>query len=83
MDGEISTEKQFTTSTLSVGVHNIYFKVIDDEEKWSSKDEIMLRILPENHAPVGDISVSEVSVYVGEQVNFSAENISHWEVVLF
>ena len=76
MDGEISTDQQFSIDTLSVGEHTVYLKVTDDEGKWSSKDDLVLTILPENHAPVGNISVSEESVYVGEQINFSAENIS-------
>ena len=76
LDGEISTDQQFSTNTLSVGEHTVYLKVTDDEGKWSSKDDLVLTILPENHAPVGNISVFEESVHVGEQVNFSAENIS-------
>ena len=75
MDGEISTDQQFSTNTLSVGDHTIYLKVIDDEGKWSSKDDFVLTILPENHAPIGNIGVSEESIHVDEQVNFSAEYI--------
>ena len=72
LDGEISTDKEFSTNTLSVGEHTVYLKVIDDEGEWSSKDNLALTILPENHAPVGNINASGDT----EQINFTAENIS-------
>ena len=76
MDGEISTDQQFSTNTLSVGEHTIYLKVIDDEGKWSSKKDLVLTVLPENHAPEGNLSISSEFADVDEFINFSAEYIS-------
>jgi len=37
IDGEISTDAQFSTSDLSIGTHTIYFKVRDDDGIWSTE----------------------------------------------
>ena len=36
IDGPLSTERSFSTSTLSVGEHTITFEVKDDEGRWST-----------------------------------------------
>jgi parallel beta-helix repeat protein len=45
-DGQLSTSRTFSTSTLSVGTHTIYFKVKDDEGDWSTEDTGTLLITP-------------------------------------
>ena len=37
IDGPLSTETSFSTSTLSEGIHTIFFKVQDDEDVWSNE----------------------------------------------
>ena len=44
-DGYLSSQKSFTTSSLSVGTHKIYFKVKDDENEWSSEVSETLTIV--------------------------------------
>jgi len=39
LSGQLSTEKTFSTTSLTVGKHNIFFKVMDNDYTWS--DEIM------------------------------------------
>jgi PKD repeat protein len=78
LDGEISTDQQFSTDTLSVGEHTVYLKVVDDEGKWSSKDDITLRILPENHPPIAiaNIDPADGQIRVNETVNFQGNQSS-------
>ncbi len=37
IDGQLSTSSEFSTTSLSVGTHIIYFKVKDNEGAWSSE----------------------------------------------
>ena len=37
-DGQLSIEQSFTTTSLSVNTHRIYFKVQDDDGAWSDED---------------------------------------------
>jgi len=79
VNSEISTDKEFSTNTLSVGEHTIYLKVIDDEDKWSSKKDITLQILPENHPPIAIANIdhpAEGPVRVNETVNFQGNQSS-------
>jgi hypothetical protein len=46
LDGELSTSATFSTSTLSVGTHNIYFRVQDDDGEWSIETSRQLTITP-------------------------------------
>ena len=66
IDGQLSTSKEFSTSSLSIGSHIIYFKVKDNEEYWSSEKTASLIInevedeqdpvnLSENQEPVAVI----------------------------
>lgn len=45
-DGQLSTYSEFSTSSLSVGTHTIYFKVQDNEGTWSSEKIASLTINP-------------------------------------
>ena len=42
IDGQLSTSPSFSTSSLSVGAHTIYFKVKDSHNAWS--DEILMSL---------------------------------------
>jgi len=44
LDGYLSTQQSFTTKTLSVGTHTIYFKVLDDDGAWSSEQSSSVTI---------------------------------------
>ena len=46
IDGQLSTESEFSSSSLSVGTHTIYFKVKDNEGTWSSEKTASLTINP-------------------------------------
>ncbi len=46
LDGQLSTNSEFSLSTLSVGTHTIYFKVKDNEGVWSSEKTASLTINP-------------------------------------
>ena len=46
IDGQLSTSASFTTSTLSVGTHTIYFKVQDNNGSWSGEVSESLTINP-------------------------------------
>jgi len=45
-DGQLSTQASFSSSTLSVGTHTIYFKVKDDDDLWSTEVSETLVINP-------------------------------------
>ncbi|MCK4365471.1 MAG: PKD domain-containing protein [Thermoplasmatales archaeon] len=51
IDGDLSTEASFTTSTLRLGTHTIYFKVKDDGDKWSYEVYDTLEIIPSSGDP--------------------------------
>ncbi|UCE73795.1 MAG: S8 family serine peptidase, partial [Methanomassiliicoccales archaeon] len=44
IDDFLSDSQSFSTSSLSIGLHLIYFSVQDDDEVWSLEDFILLRI---------------------------------------
>ena len=46
IDSQLNTESSFSTSSLSVGTHTIYFKVKDDDGAWSTEDTETLVINP-------------------------------------
>ena len=69
-DDLLSTSKSFTTSSLSVGTHTIYFKVRDNDGKWSP--EVSGTVTVKNEPPIANIdSISAHRVIVGEEVSFS------------
>ena len=56
LDGTINTEQSFSTSTLSIGIHTIYFKVMDNASAWSTEKTASITInSPVNHAPIAYI----------------------------
>jgi parallel beta-helix repeat protein len=44
LDGTLSTQQSFSTSTLSLGTHTIYFKVMDNDDAWSTEKTATLTI---------------------------------------
>lgn len=69
-DGYLSSSSSFSTSSLSVGSHTIYFKVKDDDGAWSSQDTESLTINPLTYQL--SISVSIVSPPIlGETISLS------------
>jgi hypothetical protein len=71
LDGQLSASSSFSTTTLSVGTHKIYFKVKDNRESWS--DEIMREVIvlslpavyithPENKGTVEGVTTINVDV---------------------
>ena len=44
LDGDLSSDSSFTTSSLSKGEHTIYFKVKDNNGRWSSEDSATLSV---------------------------------------
>jgi PKD repeat protein len=60
LDGELSTSSNFSTATLSVGIHTVYFKVKDNEGEWSEEVEREITVLS---APM---------VYISSPVNQQA-----------
>ena len=56
LNGTLNTEQTFSTSTLSIGAHTIYFKVRDNDDVWSTEKTASITINPPvNHAPIAYI----------------------------
>ncbi len=73
-DGQLSTAKAFTSTSLSVGVHTISLSVQDNDGAWSSTRTTTLTIKA-SPQPVID-SITPATVYAGQTVTFHghAEN---------
>ena len=72
IDGLLSTDEDFSTTDLQVGIHNITFRVQDDSDDWSFPAFSQLQILA-NQAPVVTIdSVSPNPAHPGEVISFQA-----------
>ncbi len=71
IDGQLSDQASFSTSSLSIGEHIIYFKVQDEEGEWSEADTDTLTIL-ENQPPIAYIdSISPNPAEEGTLVTFT------------
>ena len=57
LDGQLNSDQTFSTTTLSVGTHTIYFKVKDNDNDWSSEVTATVCISPENSIPVASIEM--------------------------
>ena len=72
LDGPLSTDEDFSTTSLSVGQHNISFRVQDDTGDWSYPVFDQVTVLA-NQAPVAVIdSVSPNPAHPGQTVSFQA-----------
>lgn len=75
IDGFLSNESVFSTS-LSVGIHDISFRVKDDDNEWSDAVHETLTINPMNKKPLAFIdSITPNPAFEGEEVNFSGHAI--------
>jgi hypothetical protein len=70
IDGDLSTEPSFSTSSLTAGIHKINFSVKDDGNLWSDKVNISLEIL-ENMPPNPPFIAGDSKGKPGEEVEFS------------
>ena len=69
IDGELSIQSQFSTSSLSVGTHTISFTVKDNNNIWSLQAQKTL-VINENIPPTAYIdSISPNPAYEGETVH--------------
>ena len=67
IDGLLSTQASFNSTSLSPGNHTIYFQVKDNSSLWSSKSDKWLYI---NDQPIGTIvSVSPTTVYTNGSIS--------------
>lgn len=72
LDGQLSTQNTFSSSSLSIGTHIIYFKVKDNDGDWSSEKTVSLIVNPsENQIPLAFIdSIIPNPSEVGKKVYF-------------
>ncbi|UCG68990.1 MAG: PKD domain-containing protein [Thermoplasmata archaeon] len=70
IDGILSPERSFSTSSLSVGEHEITFKVQDDKEMWSQSESITLVVNekdgkePTNGWEIGDFILTMILLII-------------------
>jgi parallel beta-helix repeat protein len=77
IDGFINDEKSFSSNELSIGTHQIYFKVRDNDGEWSTEKSTYITVSNNvNKAPIAlIIYVKPEAVYNGEMVYFKGEGI--------
>jgi hypothetical protein len=78
IEGELSDLSSFSITSLTIGTHEISFKVKDDNETWSGFDFVTLTINtePPNQAPLAHInSISPNPALEGEIVTFSGYGV--------
>ena len=73
LDGLLSTKASFTSSNISTGVHEIYFKVEDDDHTWSFADiETLIIKSPNSNLPPEKPSITgETNGKIGEIYNYT------------
>jgi parallel beta-helix repeat protein len=72
INGTLSFEQSFSTTTLAVGVHTIYFQVQDNEGDWSEEDTEIVTIEPKpNNKPIAYIDeITPISAKQGQTILF-------------
>ena len=72
-DGELSSMKSFTTSSLTAGDHTIFFKVQDNNGAWSAEVRRSVKVLPGAPLPakVKSFDASLESIEAGDSVALS------------
>ncbi|UCF12868.1 MAG: PKD domain-containing protein [Thermoplasmatales archaeon] len=82
IDGQLNTQSTFSTSSLTAGIHVIYFKVKDNDGDWSSEKTATQTInLIENQAPTAHIdSISPNPAVAGEIVTFIGHGTDDGEI---
>jgi hypothetical protein len=67
LDGMLSTVRSFTTSSLSIGIHTIYFRVLDNRNLWSPDVSSSIVITQKTANPViNSFSATPPSLTLGE-----------------
>ncbi len=80
LDGQLSTQPEFSTSILSAGEHIIYFKVNDDYGRWSSEATRKVSVLINgNHLPAAKLKASPISGSIPMSITFDASASSDTE----
>ncbi|MBU1940622.1 MAG: right-handed parallel beta-helix repeat-containing protein, partial [Candidatus Thermoplasmatota archaeon] len=77
IDGYLSNQATFTTSTLSVSTHTIYFKIRDNDGQWSAEKTASIAINSiDNNPPNANILyVKPTEITLGEPLYFNGEGI--------
>jgi parallel beta-helix repeat protein len=72
LDGILSYQQTFSNSTLSIGTHTIYFKVMDNDGAWSSEKTATITVdSTVNQAPIASIDeITPNPAIQGESVIF-------------
>jgi parallel beta-helix repeat protein len=70
INGQLSTGSSFSTSSLSIGTHLIYFKVKDNSDEWSSEVAESLIVNPSNFPPAADFTYSPSNPYISDVIQF-------------
>ncbi len=65
INGYLSNQSSFSTTSLSVGTHTIYFKVKDDKGRWSSEDKgtVTVTVKSDTTPPSGTIKINNDAPY--------------------
>jgi hypothetical protein len=64
LDGILSTAASFKSSSLSLGTHNIYLRVLDNRNLWSSNASSTVVIIPKEVKPIIESFVASPSSIV-------------------
>ncbi|MBN1152994.1 MAG: hypothetical protein JXA58_07275 [Dehalococcoidia bacterium] len=72
-DGQLSTAREFETSSLSVGDHAIYFMVQDNNDVWSAeaRKDIKVEASVPLPAKINSFTVSQSTITAGDSVTLS------------
>jgi hypothetical protein len=70
-DGELSRLASFSTSSLSVGDHDIYLKVQDNNDAWSDEARGSVKVVASVAVTVNAFTVSPASIEPGDDATLS------------
>lgn len=86
IDGFLSNQSSFSTDSLSVGRHTIYFAVLDNDNSWSNQSDIETKFAtvwiysePEADAGIDQSSIRGVSINFNGQGSDIDGQIVLWE----
>ena len=69
IDGQLNSEEEFETAELSAGTHTVYFRVRDDQGKWSEEDITTVKVVAgattAAKIAIGKFQVSPTSIASG------------------
>jgi len=83
-DDHLSSEKGFSTNSLSIGTHTIYFKVRDDKGEWSTEKTIQVIVSSSqygsNQRPIALIlAIVPNPAQIGQAVSFNGMGVDNDE----